>query len=95
MRLMEGVMTDFAYHLIDKNTGEEVYASEDFNFTAVPVPDHRLHDPALMERYGGPAVVDHVEQVRSAAGVEVKIFIDGVEERVNAGNEDDENYRRS
>jgi hypothetical protein len=87
-------MTDYAYHLIDKNTGEEVYASAGFRFDSVPAPDHRLHDEALMERYGGPAVVDHVEQTRSAAGVDVKIYIDGVEERLN-GQELNDSYRRS
>lgn len=87
-------MADFTYHLIDNNTGEEVYASEAFDFEAVPTPEHRIHDPELMERYGGPAVVNRVEQSRSAEGVEVKIYIDGVEERLN-GQEIDQNYRRS
>ncbi len=87
-------MTDYAYHLIDNNTGDEVYASEGFSFDSVPAPEHRIHDAALMERYGGPAIVDRVEQIRSASGVEVKIYIDAVEERLN-GQAIDENYRRS
>ncbi|MEI9906456.1 MAG: hypothetical protein WDN06_23050 [Asticcacaulis sp.] len=44
-----------------------------------------------MARYGGPAVVNRIEQ----GDGEIRVYIDGVEERVNAGNEDDENYRRS
>lgn len=87
-------MSDYAYHLIDKNTGEEVYASDGFQFESVPAPEHRIHDGALMERYGGPAIVDHVEQTRSATGVDVKIYIDGVEERMN-GQDIDDTYRRS
>ena len=87
-------MADFAFHLIDNNTGEEVYPSDTFDFTGVPVPEHRIHDPELMERYGGPAVVDRVEQTEGANGVELNIYIDGVEERLN-GQEIDQNYRRS
>ena len=87
-------MADFAFHLIDHNTGEEVYPSDAFDFTAIPVPEHRIHDPELMERYGGPAVVNRVEQSEGANGVEVNIYIDGVEERLN-GDEIDQNYRRS
>ncbi len=87
-------MADFAYHLIDNNTGEEVYPSDTFDFAAIPVPEHRIHDPELMERYGGPAVVNRVEQSEGANGVEVNIYIDGVEERLN-GDEIDQNYRRS
>lgn len=87
-------MADFAFHLIDNNTGEEVYPSDAFDFTAIPVPEHRINDPELMERYGGPAVVNRVEQREGANGVEVNIYIDGVEERLN-GNELDQNYRRS
>ena len=85
-------MADAIYHLIDNNTGEEVYASEGFAFTGVPTPEHRIHDPELMTCYGGPAVVDRVEA--GDAG-EFRVYIDAVEERLNAMNEDDENYRRS
>ncbi len=85
-------MAQPTYHLIDNNTGEEVFASDGFTFAAPPVPDHQIHDAELMARYGGPAVVNRVE----AAGEDrFNVFIDGVEERLNAGNEDDENYRRS
>lgn len=83
-------MTD-RFRLFDNNTGEEVFASDDFAFTATPTPEHRIHDPELMARYGGPAVVDRIEQ----GDGEVRVYIDGVEEQLNAGNEDDENYRRS
>lgn len=83
-------MTD-RFRLYDNNTGEEVFASEGFAFSATPTPEHQIHDPELMTRYGGPAVVNRVEQ----GDGEVRVYIDGVEERLNAGNEDDENYRRS
>jgi hypothetical protein len=86
-------MADLAFHLIDNNTGEEVYASDALTFDAAPVPEHRIHDPELMERYGGPAVVDRVEPAEGADG-EINIYIDGVEERLN-GQEIDQNYRRS
>ncbi len=79
------------FRLYDTNTGEEVFASDAFAFTGTPTPEHRIHDPELMARYGGPAVVNRVEQ----GDGEIRVYIDGVEERVNAGNEDDENYRRS
>lgn len=86
-------MADFVYHLIDNNTGEEVYASENFDFTGIPTPEHRIHDPELMERYGGPAVVDRVEPSGTGEN-EVNIYIDGVEEQLNS-HEIDQNYRRS
>ncbi len=85
-------MAATTYHLIDNNTGEEVYASDAFAFTAMPTPEHRIHDADVMSRYGGPAVVDRVEPLSAS---EFNVYIDGVEERLNAGNEDDENYRRS
>ena len=85
-------MTETTYHLIDNNTGEEVYASEGFSFTALPTPEHRIHDAEMLARYGGPAVVNRVEPV---SATEFNVYIDGVEERLNAMNEDDENYRRS
>ena len=85
-------MAQPTYHLIDNNTGEEVFASDGFTFAAPPVPEHQLHDAELMARYGGPAVVNRVE---AAGAMAFNVFIDGVEERLNAGNEDDENYRRS
>ena len=85
-------MADFKFHLIDNNTGEEVYASEGFSFDAVPTPDHRINDPELRDRYGGPAIVNRVEQTRSADGVEVNIYIDGNEERFN-GETQERTYR--
>ena len=89
-------MTDARYRLFDNNTGEEVFASEAFAFTAVPTPEHRIHDAELMARYGGPAVVDRVEGGKADDGTpEFRVYIDGVEERLNADNENDENYRRS
>ena len=88
-------MPKYTYRLIDNNTGEEVYASDGFQFSAPPTPEHQIHDAELMTRYGGPAVVDRVDEKESGDTVEVTVYIDGVEERVNAGNEDDENYRRS
>ena len=86
-------MADLAFHLIDNNTGEEVYASDTLAFDAAPVPEHRIHDPELIERYGGPAVVNRVEPTDGAEG-EIDIYIDGDEERLN-GRELDQNYRRS
>ncbi len=85
-------MAQTIYHLIDSNTGDEVYPSEGFGFTAMPTPEHRIHDADVMARYGGPAVVNRVEPLSAS---EFNVYIDGVEERLNAGNEDDENYRRS
>lgn len=79
------------YRFFDNNTGEEIYPSDGFTFAAPPVPDHRIHDLELMARYGGPAVVNRVDSKDGA----VLVYVDGDEERVNAGNEDDENYRRS
>ena len=86
-------MTDTVYHLIDNNTGEEVYASTDFKFLAEPTPEHRIHDEALRERYGAPAVVDRVEPQDDGS---VNVYIDGVEERTNNDADDtDQAYRRS
>ncbi len=89
-------MSDFNYRLIDTNTGEEVSTSDDFRFYALPTPEHRIHDAEILARYGGPAVVDRVEEVKGADGQpSFDIYIDGVEEQVNADTENDENYRRS
>ncbi len=89
-------MTELNYRLIDLNTGEEVSASDDFRLYALPAPEHRFHDAEILARYGGPAVVDRVDQGKDASGApRFDIYIDGVEERVNADSENDENYRRS
>ena len=89
-------MTNPKYRLIDNNTGEEVYPSDDFRFAAAPTPEHRIHDPEIMARYGGPAIVDRVDEVKDADGQpQFDVYIDGVEEQVNADTENDENYRRS
>ena len=89
-------MSDIKFRLIDNNTGEDVEASDGFRLYAIPAPEHRIHDPELRARYGGPAVVDRVEEVKDANGEpRFDVYIDGVEEQVNAGAEDDENYRRS
>jgi len=89
-------MNNIKYRLIDTNTGEIVVPSDDFNFYALPTPDHRIHDPEILARYGGPAVIDRVEEVKDADGEPMfDIYIDGVEEQVNADTENDENYRRS
>ena len=86
-------MADTVYHLIDNNTGEEVYASNDFKFLAEPTPEHRINDEALRERYGAPAVVDRVEQLPDGS---INVYIDGVEERTNnEGDDGDQAYRRS
>ncbi|MGZ3305193.1 MAG: hypothetical protein ACXU8U_04970 [Asticcacaulis sp.] len=87
-------MTAPIYRLIDSNTGEEVTASEGFSFYAIPTPEHRIHDAALMARYGGPAVVDRVEEVKAPDGTpQFDIYIDGGQEQMNANVENDENYR--
>ncbi len=90
-------MTQYAYHLIDKNTGEEIYASHDFRFLDMPAVNHRINDEVLRERYGGPAVVDHVEQGQPKNDViDVKVYVDGVSEQLNNDNVDpDQSYRRS
>jgi len=89
-------MSDVKYRLIDNNTGEEVSPSDGFTFYAVPTPEHRIHDPEVLARYGGPAVVDRVEEVKGPDGQpQFDVYIDGVEEQVNADTENDENYRRS
>ena len=88
-------MANYIYRLIDNNTGEEVYASDGFTFAAPPVPEHRIHDAELRERFGGPAVVDKVEEAELGDGtIEVKVYIDGVEEQTS-GEDIDETYRRS
>ena len=90
-------MTDYTYHLIDNNTGEEVYASNDFRFQDVPQPGHVLHDPDLQDRYGTQAIVDHVEESGAKGGaVEVRVFIGSTDEQLNDDNVDaDQSYRRS
>ncbi|EGF89940.1 hypothetical protein ABI_43640 [Asticcacaulis biprosthecium C19] len=86
-------MSQYVYRLIDNNTGEEVYASDGFSFSAPPLPEHRINDTELRARYGSPAVVDKVEEQALGDGrIEVRVYIDGVEERVN-GETADENYR--
>ncbi len=86
-------MADTVYHLIDSNTGEEVYASNAFKFLAEPTPEHRIHDEDLRERYGAPAVIDRVE---AQADGSVNVYINGVEERTNSdGDDSDQAYRRS
>lgn len=88
-------MSRFTYRLIDNNTGEDVYPSDGFTFAAPPTPEHRIHDPEIIARYGGPAIVDRVEENEAADGtVEVAVYIDAVEEIVT-GDLQDENYRRS
>jgi len=89
-------MTELNYRLIDLNTGEEISPSDAFRLYALPTPEHRIHDAEILARYGGPAVVDRIDEVKDAAGTpRFDIYIDGVEERVNADTENDENYRRS
>ena len=89
-------MSDINFRLIDINTGEEVIPSDGFRFYAVPAAEHRIHDPEIRARYGGPAVVDRIEEVNGPHGEpQFDIYIDGVEEQVNADTENDENYRRS
>ena len=89
-------MTELNYRLIDLNTGEEVSPSGNFRLYALPTPEHRIHDAEILARYGGPAVVDRIDEVKDPSGApRFDIYIDGVEEQVNADTENDENYRRS
>ena len=90
-------MTHNAFHLIDKNTGEEIYASPDFRFLDVPVVNHQINDEALRERYGGPAVVDRVEYAQPKGDVvDINVYLDGLSEQLNDDNVDpDQGYRRS
>jgi len=86
-------MAGVIYHLIDNNTGEEVFASDTFAFVDPPVPNHIIHDEVLHERYGSPAIVDRVENTPGGA---VNVYIDGFEETTNSDALDTEQaYRRS
>jgi len=87
------VMLRYTYRLIDNNTGEEISPSDGFSFIAPPTPEHRIHDPDVMARFGGPAIVDRVDESEAADGtVTVSVYIDAVEELVS-GELQDENYR--
>jgi hypothetical protein len=86
-------MTGITYHLIDNNTGEEVFASDSFAFVVAPVPNHIIRDEVLHERYGSPAIVDRVQPQPDGS---VNVYIDGVEETTNQDAIDaDQAYRRS
>lgn len=89
-------MPGLAFKLFDNNTGEEVFASDDFAFTAIPAIHHTINDPDLVERYGAPAVVQKVEQgaVNNGGAVVYNVYIDGSEERLNT-QDMEESYRRS
>lgn len=77
-------MANIRFRLIDNNTGEEVSASDDFAFATVPAVQHHINDPELIERYGGPAVVQKV--VETGGGYD--IYIDGTEQHLNTGDAD-------
>ena len=86
-------MTAIIYHLIDNNTGETVSASDTFAFVNPPMPNHIIHDEALHDRYGAPAIVDRVENLPDGS---VNVYIDGLEETTNQDAVDtDQAYRRS
>ncbi|MDC7674906.1 hypothetical protein [Asticcacaulis machinosus] len=88
-------MTTYSHRFFDKNTGEEIYASDDFRFTAIPAINHRISDPEFRDRYGGPAVVNRIEIGDSNADdVELFVYVDGAEEILNTGDQED-SYRRS
>ncbi|MDC7681984.1 hypothetical protein PQU92_01780 [Asticcacaulis sp. BYS171W] len=89
-------MPGLAYRFFDNNTGEEVFASDDFDFADAPTVNHRIKDPDLMTRYGGPAIINRIEQgeVNKAGSIEYRIYIDGSEERLNS-QDIEQNYRRS
>jgi hypothetical protein len=88
-------MTTYSHRFFDKNTGEEIYASDDFRFTAVPAISHRISDPEFRERYGGPAVINRVETGDEQGDeVELLVYVDGAEEILN-NQDQEEGYRRS
>jgi hypothetical protein len=80
-------MPKYTFRLFDKNTGEEVFASSDFQFGGIPEINHRIHDGDLVERYGGPAVVNGVSESPdndpNSDVIRMDVVIDGVEERLN------------
>lgn len=79
-----------AYRFFDNNTCEEIFASDDFAFAATPTVDHAIHDPDLVARFGGPAIINRIEP----KGEEILIFVDGSEERLNS-QDIDQTYRRT
>lgn len=88
-------MTTYSHRFFDKNTGEEIYASDDFRFTAVPAINHRISDSEFRDRYGGPAVVNRVETGQTDENeVELLVYVDGAEEILNTQDQED-SYRRS
>ncbi|MFT3997899.1 MAG: hypothetical protein QM667_10880 [Asticcacaulis sp.] len=68
------------YRFFDSNTGEEIYASDDFAFAGAPRVDHAIRDPELVARFGGPAVINRIDMQDN----EVLIYVDGSEERLNS-----------
>jgi len=91
-------MTHYIYRLIDSNTGEEVEASEAFTFVDVPLIGHHLIDAALIQHYGGPAIVNQVNEnkVPESTDIEVLVSISAVSELLNDDDIDrDQGYRRS
>ena len=80
-------MPTYNFRLFDKNTREEVYASNEFQFGGIPEINHRIHDPDLVERYGGPAIVNAVSESADndpdSGVISIDVIIDGVEERLN------------
>ena len=80
-------MPTYRFRLYDKNTSEEVFASNEFSLGGIPEINHRLHDPDLVERYGGPAVVNAVRESPDydpkSDIIRLDVIIDGVEERLN------------
>lgn len=74
-------MTNYKHRFFDINTGDELYASNDFKFTSVPEINHRLRDPDLVERFGGPAIVHCIEELPikdlNSDVIELLIYVDG------------------
>ncbi len=90
-------MTEYVYHLIDCNTGEEVFASDDFRFLNPPAPNHRINDPVLKERYGSSVFVDRIEEEPAGVGItSVNVYIDSSDEvRSDDLVDPDQSYNRS
>lgn len=73
-------MAHYQHRFFDQNTGEEVFASDDFSFASMPEINHILRDPELVERFGGPAIIHRIEEEpildSTSDALRLKIYID-------------------
>jgi hypothetical protein len=74
-------MSTIKHRFFDINTGDELYASDDFAFASMPEINHRLHDPDLVDRFGGPAIIHRIEELPikdiNADEIELLVYLDG------------------